>query len=246
MNYKNKKFWTKEEDDLLSQTVNTVRSINDSISWPLVSDKMMRFYKQGLITYKSSKQCRDRWVNYINCDASSDPKEWTQEEDLKVIELNNKYGNKWTRIASYLDQRTEFQVKHRYYSLYRKKLGEIIRQIVSTRNLKIKHDTLKVLSSKLQSGIKYSRLTPEIVIQNIGDSIITESINCNGNHNINFILPKENEKTSQIEPYASLVKALEREIIIKHGAFLYGSSNISEIHDYAKKLIEIECSKLLC
>lgn len=40
---------------------------------------------------------------------------WTLEEDLKLIELFNKHGKKWKKIAKQLKDRSENQVKNRYY-----------------------------------------------------------------------------------------------------------------------------------
>jgi hypothetical protein len=50
-------------------------------------------------------QCRERWCNIL--DPSLEEVEWTHEEDLKLLNLNEKYGNKWSKIAKEFGNRTD-------------------------------------------------------------------------------------------------------------------------------------------
>lgn len=47
---------------------------------------------------------------------------WTQEEDKLVLDLQKKFGNKWTRIAKSLHGRSPGAIKNRYYSTLKKRL----------------------------------------------------------------------------------------------------------------------------
>ena len=50
-------------------------------------------------------QCRERWCNIL--DPSLEDVEWTNEEDLKLLNLFRKYGNKWSLIAKDYGNRTD-------------------------------------------------------------------------------------------------------------------------------------------
>ena len=50
-------------------------------------------------------QCRERWCNIL--DPSLEEVEWTNEEDLKLLNLNKIYGNKWSLIAKQYGNRTD-------------------------------------------------------------------------------------------------------------------------------------------
>ena len=50
-------------------------------------------------------QCRERWCNIL--DPSLEDVEWTNEEDIKLLNLFRKYGNKWSLIAKDYGNRTD-------------------------------------------------------------------------------------------------------------------------------------------
>ena len=50
-------------------------------------------------------QCRERWCNIL--DPALEEVEWSKEEDVKLLELNDKFGNKWSRIAKEFGNRTD-------------------------------------------------------------------------------------------------------------------------------------------
>ena len=50
-------------------------------------------------------QCRERWCNIL--DPSLEDVEWTNEEDLKLLNLYRQYGNKWSLIAKNYGNRTD-------------------------------------------------------------------------------------------------------------------------------------------
>ncbi|OHT03879.1 hypothetical protein TRFO_28777 [Tritrichomonas foetus] len=65
-----------------------------------------------LMGSRNSRQCRERWKNYINPDLSKDP--WTEEEDNLLIEKFNEIGPKWKSIAKYMKDRGTNAVKNRF------------------------------------------------------------------------------------------------------------------------------------
>lgn len=210
---KNKHFWTQKEDELLTQAVNEINA-DSCFSWKSVFQRMLCFHKQGFIELKSPKQCRDRWVNYLSI-SSEVFRIWTDEEDAQLIELNREHGNKWTKIASLMNQRTENQVKHRYYSVYRKKLSNLIKEYLPEDNKSLKHHSIRILSSKIQSTIKYADLTSKVAYDLLIESDIIEN------------------KVSQIEPDQAEDKAenIDPIKIINNEVSNFENNNLKKYHN---------------
>lgn len=66
---------------------------------------------------RTSKQCRERWINYLNPTLIHSP--FTDEEDRILVKLQAELGNKWAEIARSLPGRTENAVKVRFNALTR-------------------------------------------------------------------------------------------------------------------------------
>ncbi|KAK1318985.1 Myb-related protein Hv33 [Acorus calamus] len=82
-----KKRWSKEEDRRL---LNHLKRYGVKTKW----DKVPRLC--GLYP-RSGKSCRSRWLDYLRPDLKKVP--LTEEEGLRVIQLQQILGNKWARIA---------------------------------------------------------------------------------------------------------------------------------------------------
>ena len=103
MNKPKQKF-TKEEDEILIKQV----QIHGEKHWNSVAKSL-----QG----RTAKQCRERWKNYLSPQVSHN--EWTQDEELLLTKLVNKYGKKWSKIAKYFPTRTDVSIKNRWALLCR-------------------------------------------------------------------------------------------------------------------------------
>jgi len=66
---------------------------------------------------RSPKQCRERWYCNLNPEINKGP--WTEEEDDQLLQLHEKFGNRWTKLSAVLKGRTENMIKGRYKSLIR-------------------------------------------------------------------------------------------------------------------------------
>ncbi len=59
------------------------------------------------------KQCRERWVQ--NLDPNIKKSSWTQEEEDLVMQKQAELGNQWSKIAQYIEGRTDNMIKNRWY-----------------------------------------------------------------------------------------------------------------------------------
>jgi len=91
-----------EEDERLSRLVKEHGDHN----WEMISSKMIG---------RNPRQCRERWKHYLSADYSK--KEWSTQDDLMLLEKLNEFGPKWTKIAYFLDGKTDIQVKSRFQFL---------------------------------------------------------------------------------------------------------------------------------
>jgi hypothetical protein len=92
--------FTRVEDETLRALV----AQHGMTRWDLVA---------GQMPLRSSKQCRDRYVNYLAdnlCDA-----EWTAVEDAVIFQKVREIGPKWAAIARFLHGRSENAVKNRWH-----------------------------------------------------------------------------------------------------------------------------------
>ncbi|KAG5041709.1 hypothetical protein AAZX31_05G219500 [Glycine max] len=90
--------WTLEEDNLLSQYI----SSHGEGRWNLLAKR------SGL--KRTGKSCRLRWLNYLKPDVKRG--NLTPQEQLIILELHSKWGNRWSKIAQNLPGRTDNEIKN--------------------------------------------------------------------------------------------------------------------------------------
>jgi hypothetical protein len=106
--------WTRQEDETI---VDFVR-VNGCKSWTTLAK---------MLPGRIGKQCRERWMNHLNPELCRD--QWTREEDCLVMELHERFGNKWSRIAEHMPGRADNMIKNRWYSILSKKTrGEVVEE----------------------------------------------------------------------------------------------------------------------
>ncbi|XP_017305825.1 v-myb avian myeloblastosis viral oncogene homolog-like 2b [Ictalurus punctatus] len=94
--------WTQEEDDNLRKLVQRIGTGD----WKYIA---------SFLPNRSEHQCQHRWYKVLDPDLVKGP--WTKEEDEKVIQLVNKYGNKqWAVVAKHLKGRLGKQCRERWHN----------------------------------------------------------------------------------------------------------------------------------
>lgn len=59
---------------------------------------------------RTGKSCRLRWLNYLRPDVKRG--DFTADEQLLILDLHSRWGNRWSRIAAHLPGRTDNEVKN--------------------------------------------------------------------------------------------------------------------------------------
>jgi len=98
---KAQKKWTKEEDDLLIFLAENYKEKH----WKEISKSF---------TKKNSLQCFSR---YKRIRPGIVKGSWTKEEDSRIVELVNKYGKTWSKIAKTLGTRNGKQIRDRFLNV---------------------------------------------------------------------------------------------------------------------------------
>jgi hypothetical protein len=88
-------------------------------------------------TNRNAKQIRDRYINYLDPKIKKD--KFTVEEDLLILELHGKYGNKWSYMRQFIPHRSSDMIKNRFNSSIRRnmKLFSVLNSLNSTKMVRI-------------------------------------------------------------------------------------------------------------
>ena len=97
--------WSKDGDQLLLNNIKKYLKKHTDIDWTKV-----------VISTRNSKQCQERYKNQLNPNIN---KSKFSENEINIIIEKQKikeFKNKWKKISSFLDNRTEAQVKNCWHT----------------------------------------------------------------------------------------------------------------------------------
>ncbi|GAA0179688.1 DNA-binding transcription factor [Lithospermum erythrorhizon] len=103
--------WTSEEDNLLIQYVS---SCGEGRWNSLAKCAGLR---------RTGKSCRLRWLNYLKPDVKRG--NLTPQEQLLILELHSKWGNRWSKIAQNLPGRTDNEIKNYWRTRVQKQARQL-------------------------------------------------------------------------------------------------------------------------
>ena len=83
------------------------------------------------IKTRNVRQVRERWKHYLS--NNKDKREWTNEEDILLLNKFIELGPKWTKISKFFKDRTDIQIKTRYFKI--NKLNNVKTQIEKKNNI---------------------------------------------------------------------------------------------------------------
>ncbi|CAN0876215.1 Transcription factor MYB62 [Linum grandiflorum] len=135
--------WTLEEDTLLSHYI----AKHGEGRWNMLA-KCAGLKRTG-------KSCRLRWLNYLKPDIKRG--NLTPKEQLLILELHSKWGNRWSRIAQHLPGRTDNEIKN----YWRTRVQRQARQLNIESNSKLFLDAVRCywvprLLQKVEQQSNYS------------------------------------------------------------------------------------------
>ncbi|GFP85362.1 transcription factor myb108 [Phtheirospermum japonicum] len=103
--------WTLEEDNLLIQYI----TCHGEGKW----NSLAKF--AGL--NRTGKSCRLRWLNYLKPDIKRG--NLTPHEQILILELHSKLGNRWSKIAQHLPGRTDNEIKNYWRTRVQKQARQL-------------------------------------------------------------------------------------------------------------------------
>ncbi|OMJ70430.1 hypothetical protein SteCoe_31590 [Stentor coeruleus] len=106
------KLWALEEDLALRDIAEKFNSKNWKIIAKNVSEKIG--------TIRTFKQCRDRWLNYLN--KGINKSSFTDYEIDILISIQEVYQNRWIDMAKKLKGRTGNQIKNFFHAMIRRNI----------------------------------------------------------------------------------------------------------------------------
>ncbi|KAK8718185.1 hypothetical protein V6N13_045428 [Hibiscus sabdariffa] len=131
--------WTEEEDSLLQAYV----TLHGEGHWNSVA----RF--SGL--KRTGKSCRLRWLNYLRPETRRG--NISLEEQLLILELHSRLGNRWSKIAQHLPGRTDNEIKN-YWRTRVQKQAKMLECDVNSQKFRdaMRYDYIPRLLEKIRAG----------------------------------------------------------------------------------------------
>ncbi|PWA77673.1 myb protein [Artemisia annua] len=138
---------------------------------------------------RTGKSCRLRWLNYLSPDVRRG--NITLEEQLLILELHSRWGNRWSKIAQHLPGRTDNEIK----IFWRTRVQKHAKQLKCDVNIKQLKDTMHFLGM------------PQLDKQNVGTTqlVIPNTYSSDhANKQINHIYTRDNSSNTAVSLVSDL------------------------------------------
>ncbi|XP_006664647.1 transcription factor JAMYB-like [Oryza brachyantha] len=80
---------------------------------------------------RTGKSCRLRWLNYLRPDVKRG--NFTADEQLLILDLHSRWGNRWSKIAQHLPGRTDNEIKNYWRTRVQKHAKQLNCDVNSAR-----------------------------------------------------------------------------------------------------------------
>ncbi|TMX02603.1 hypothetical protein EJD97_020768 [Solanum chilense] len=121
---------------------------------------------------RTGKSCRLRWLNYLRPNVRHG--NITLEEQLLILQLHFRWGNRWSKIAEHLPGRTDNEIKN----YWRTRVQKHAKQLKCDVNSKQFQDTLRYLwIPRLVERIQASKISNNNCINEAQQSVMRTDIN---------------------------------------------------------------------
>lgn len=166
---------------------------------------------------RSAEQIKEKYLTKLNPQLKSS--KFTQEEDEEILNLHEKYGNKWNIIAKHFLDRSATMIKNRFYSSLKNRIKSCISEDEAER---IENQEKSCESYKIQ------------IIENVEENPNNRNVH---DLNFNFDIFSDNQPKEDIS--SLLFHDLDSSSLYNFNDGLYGLScyhtNINSISSYNNK-----------
>ncbi|KDP46431.1 hypothetical protein JCGZ_10271 [Jatropha curcas] len=138
--------WTMEEDLIL---INYIANHGEGVWNSLAKAAGLK---------RTGKSCRLRWLNYLRPDVRRG--NITSEEQLLIMELHAKWGNRWSKIAKHLPGRTDNEIKNYWRTRIQKHIKQAEAFAGQNTNSEINEHATSSSSSQFSSGMMETYSAP--------------------------------------------------------------------------------------
>ena len=219
--------FTFEEDKILKEAV---KEYGDS-DWEKISSRLKN---------RTPRQCRDRWNKYLSPNVRDSM--WTDEEDQILLNLIEKYGNKWSKISTFLNGRSDISIKNRYKQILAQN-NSSINNVIPMQNNFNTYQTPQFYQFEYSSPITNNIMNQPQVISAVQNTVCNNDNNNNINNSNDSIhgnnVPK-NANNNNSNHNNSFLESISIDPIIPENASTFNARVIQDLHELFESLGPIQ------